>query len=246
VVHCACSGRSSAFSVCGGNGRRESSEQHGFHLLVGAKAGRAGWRCKALLHFVGRSKISVISLRIPWAYGTILVDLQRHKVIEVLPDRSAETAAAWMATHPEIELVSRDRGGDYASATKNAAPQAVQCADRFHVLKNLGEALEGLLACHLAAHRRGQAETLSAIPLTVVPAKQPPRYRRSHPKAAELSQAKREERLAQYEQVVALRKQGCSQTAIAQQVGIGHATVSRWLAHDTVASTTTVPAQERA
>ena len=161
-------------------------------------------------------------------YGTILVDLQTHQVIDVLPDRKAETAAAWIAAHPEIELVSRDRGGDYASAAKTSAPQAVQCADRFHILKNLGEALEGLLARHLAAHRRGQAETSSTVPLSAVQAKRPPR---SHPKAAELSKAKREERLAKYEQVVALRQQGFSQTAIGEQVGVGHMTVSRWLAH---------------
>lgn len=161
-------------------------------------------------------------------WGTILVDMQSHQVIDILPDRSAETAAAWIATHPEIELVSRDRGGDYASAVKTSAPQAVQCADRFHVLKNLGEALEGLLARHLAARRRGQAEQSFAPTLSEGHAKQPPRR---HRKAAELSQAKREERLAKYEQVVALRKQGFSQTAIASQVGIGHMTVSRWLAH---------------
>ncbi|GHO96737.1 transposase [Reticulibacter mediterranei] len=166
-------------------------------------------------------------------WGTILVDMQSHKVIDILPDRSAETAAAWIAAHSEIELISRDRGGDYASAAKTAAPQAIQCADRFHVLKNLGEALEGLLARHLAAHRRGQAETSSATPLSDVQGKQPPRYHRSHPKAAELSQAKREERLAQYEQVVALRKQGFSQTAIANRIGIAHSTVSRWLRCDT-------------
>ncbi|WP_201377749.1 ISL3 family transposase [Ktedonobacter sp. SOSP1-52] len=159
-------------------------------------------------------------------YGTILVDMRSHRVIDVLPDRSAETTAAWITTHPEIELVSRDRGGDYASAAKTAAPQAVQCADRFHVLKNLGEALEGVLARHLAARRRGQAEKSSAPSLSEVQAKQPPR---PHRKGAELSQAKRAERLAQYEQVVALRKQGFTLSTIAEQVGIGIATVTRWL-----------------
>jgi transposase len=124
--------------------------------------------------------------------------------------------------------LSRDRGGDYASAAKTAAPQAIQCADRFHVLKNLGEALEGLLARHLAARCRGQTEKLQVPTLSEVQAKQPSRL---HRKAAELSQAKREERLAKYEHVVALRKQGFSQTAIGEQVGIGHMTVSRWLAH---------------
>jgi transposase len=162
-------------------------------------------------------------------YGTILVDLSRHQVIDLLPDRQTETAAAWMEQHPEIELVSRDRGGNYASAATAGAPQAVQCADRFHVLSNLGEALQGLLARYLAAHRRGQVEPSRGTPLADAPAKQPPTL---SPKAVELSRAKRAERLACYQQVVDLRKLGFSQTAIANQVGIGHATVSRWLAHD--------------
>jgi transposase len=68
------------------------------------------------------------------------------------------------------------------------------------------------------------------MPLEDAPSKQPPKL---SPKEAELSQAKREERLARYQQVVALRKQGFLQTAIASQVGIGHATVSRWLSSDT-------------
>ena len=162
-------------------------------------------------------------------FGTLLVDLHSREVIDVLPDRKAETSAAWMAGHPEIELVSRDRGGDYASAAATGAPQAVQCADRFHVLKNLGEALEGLLARHLAAHRRGGFEQSGATPLSTAHANQPPKL---SPKAAELSRTKRGERLACYQHVVALRKQGFSQTAIADRVGVGHATVSRWLAHD--------------
>lgn len=174
--------------------------------------------------------IDDFSFRRGCKFGTIIVDLRTHKVLDVLPDRTAETSSAWMAIHPEIELVSRDRGGDYAAAAKKAVPEATQTADRFHLLKNLGEALEGVLARHLAAHRRSQAEKPSVTPLENVQAKQPPK---PHPKTAELSQAKREERLAQYEQVVALRKQGFSQTAIADQVGIGHATVSRWLRNGT-------------
>jgi transposase len=67
-------------------------------------------------------------------FGTLLVNLQTHQVIDVLADRKAETSATWMASHPEIQLVSRDRGGDYASAAASGAPQATQCADRFHLL----------------------------------------------------------------------------------------------------------------
>jgi len=131
-----------------------------------------------------------------------------------------------MKAHPEIKLVSRDRGGDSASAAASGAPQAIQCADRFHVLKNLGEALEGVLARHLAAHRTSQTEKLSARPLETTQPRQSPKL---SPQATQQMQAKREERLAQYQHVVALQKLGFSQTAEASQVGIGHATVSRWL-----------------
>jgi transposase len=52
----------------------------------------------------------------------------------IIPDRTADTSAAWMADHPELEIVSRDRGGDYAAAARKAAPQATQSADRFHLM----------------------------------------------------------------------------------------------------------------
>jgi len=159
-------------------------------------------------------------------FGTILVNLETKHVVDLLPDRKAETSAAWMRQYPDLMAVSRDRGGDYAAAAKASAPQATQCADRFHVIKNLGEAVEGLLARHLAAHRTHLTEESRATPLETAQAGQPPKL---SPKEAHQSQAKREERLARYQQVVTLRKQGFSQTAIADQVGIGHATVSRWL-----------------
>lgn len=78
--------------------------------------------------------IDDFSFRRGCKFGTIIVDLRTHKVLDVLPDRTAETSAAWMATHPEIELVSRDRGGDYAAAARKAVPGATQTADRFHLL----------------------------------------------------------------------------------------------------------------
>jgi len=160
-------------------------------------------------------------------FGTILVNMQTRQVIDVLADRKAETSAAWMASHPEIKLVSRDRGADYASAATAGAPQAVQCADRFHLLKNLGEALEGCLARHLAAKRKTQTpQTLEES----TPLEEVPRSARRSPKVEQLQRAYREERLACYEQVVALHKLGRSQAMIAQLVGIGHSTVGRWLA----------------
>jgi len=65
---------------------------------------------------VSQLGIDDFALRRGRNYGTILVDLQRHQVIDLLPDRKAETAKAWIRAHPEIKLVSRDRGGDYATA----------------------------------------------------------------------------------------------------------------------------------
>jgi transposase len=183
--------------------------------------------------FVGEvSQIGIddFSFRRGRKFGTIIVDLQTRQVLDVLPDRTADTSAAWIAAHPEIEFVSRDRGGDYAAAARKAAPQATQTADRFHLLKNLGEALEGVLARHLAAHRKRQTETAKASPILALQTLQSSNML---PKNVVLSQAKREERLAQYQQVVALRQLGFSQTAIAEQVGIGHATISRWLRNGT-------------
>jgi transposase len=160
-------------------------------------------------------------------FGTILVDLQSHTVIDLLPDRQAESAAVWMATHPELELVSRDRGGDYAAAAATGAPQARQCADRFHLLKNVGEAVQGVLSRHLAVQRHHAAQPKGSCPLSAEYAMHPPRRK---PAQAAIQQAKRAERLARYQQVVRLRQEGLSQTAIAERVGVAHGTVSRWLA----------------
>jgi transposase len=79
-------------------------------------------------------------------FGTVVVDLDAHQIIDLLPDRQADTASAWMAAHPEITHVSRDRGAEYASAASTGAPQAIQVADRFHVCQNLSDAVQRLLA----------------------------------------------------------------------------------------------------
>jgi transposase len=88
-------------------------------------------------------------------FGTILVDLDRHQVIDLLPDRCAETAAAWMQMHPEIDVVSRDRGEEYAAAARLGAPQARQVADRFHLAQNLTDIVEVILARCRVEIRKG-------------------------------------------------------------------------------------------
>ena len=70
-------------------------------------------------------------------YGTLIVDLERRQVVDVLPERSAESTAQWLSQHPGIEIVSRDRCGLYAQGTRQGAPQSRQVADRFHLLQNL-------------------------------------------------------------------------------------------------------------
>lgn len=75
-------------------------------------------------------------------YGTILVDLEKRRVIDLLADREAATLAAWLRAHPGVEVVSRDRSPTYASGITDGAPTAVQVADRFHLLMNVRKALE--------------------------------------------------------------------------------------------------------
>jgi transposase len=95
-------------------------------------------------------------------YGTILVDLERRKIIDLLPDRTSGTFAKWSREHPEVEVMSRDRGTDYAAAAREAAPQAMQIADRFHLVRNLADALQPLLARCRTEHRQTKQERAPA------------------------------------------------------------------------------------
>src|SRR5262249_1202997 len=84
-------------------------------------------------------------------YGTILVDLERHHVIDLLKERSSEGFAQWLWTHQGIEIISRDRGSGYIEGATRGAPHAQQVADRWHLLSNLREALEQVLDRHRTA-----------------------------------------------------------------------------------------------
>ena len=76
------------------------------------------------------------------SYGTILVDLETHQVVDLLPERNAKSLAQWLAKHPGVEIISHDRGKEYIKGATDGAPSAVQVADRWHLLKNLREAYE--------------------------------------------------------------------------------------------------------
>src|SRR5512147_2123906 len=82
-------------------------------------------------------------------YGTLVVDLETGDVIDLLPDRDAATVKTWLEAHPGVELVSRDRSSAYSQAAAEAAPKAQQVADRWHLLKNVREAVERLFERHL-------------------------------------------------------------------------------------------------
>src|SRR3954471_2220542 len=102
-------------------------------------------------------------------YGTILVDLERHTVVDLLPDREAVTVADWLKHHEGIEVVARDRAGAYAEAARQGAPNALQVADRWHLLQNLGTAMQGAVDRHRgavrqAAHAVSDATTASPEP----------------------------------------------------------------------------------
>src|SRR5260221_13623037 len=170
-----------------------------------------------------------------YRFGTILVDLESHRPIDVLPDRQAETSAAWMRDNPEIQVVSRDRGSEYASAATQGAPQAIQVADRFHICKNLTEATQLLLA-------RYQAEILAVNqtenePRSDEPTKQQISIQEWRPpepacvKKARLT--RRAGRYARYQQVVEFRRQGMTPKEIAARLGLSDRTVQKWLAAGT-------------
>jgi transposase len=167
-------------------------------------------------------------------FGTILVDLTTHAVIDLLPDRETETAAAWMRLHPEIEIVSRDRGGDYAAAARAGAPQATQCADRFHLAKNLTEIVEEILArCRAeirqvskpaeATHEQPDSENIQEafIPFSGGAVPDPP--------AGSAHLAHHAERSDRYQQLVELRNAGLTTKEIARRLDMTERTVRNWL-----------------
>jgi transposase len=100
-------------------------------------------------------------------YGTILVDLEARQPVDLLPDRTADSVATWLRDHPGVEIVCRDRAPAYANGVTRGAPQAIQVADRFHLLQNMREALQRLCEQQQAALRA--ASVPSPSPNTAPP-----------------------------------------------------------------------------
>lgn len=156
-------------------------------------------------------------------YGTILVDLETHRLLALLADCEVETVAAWFRQHPSIQIVTRDRSSSFAEAIRRGAPHALHIADRFHLHMNTMTCLETLLMREQTTIRRVVA-SLRAEHRKAHPAP-PPR-----PLAPERQRSERQaQRSARYEQVVQLKAQGWSQRAIAQETGLHPQTVAIYL-----------------
>ena len=161
-------------------------------------------------------------------YGTVLVDLERNRVLDLLPDRRAESLAAWLKRNPSVEIVARDRAGVYADGVRQGAPDAVQVADRWHLLRNLGDALRAIVERHHAAARRIAAEVAADLapraPIAGTPAIEGPDAATT-PRGPAAHAGRR----ARFEEAVRLHAAGASFRQISRLLGTDRRTVGRWL-----------------
>ena len=172
------------------------------------------------------------ALRKGQKYGTILVDLEQRRPIDLLPERSATTLETWPREHPGIEIIARDRGPEYIRGATAGAPDAVQVADRFHLLCNLREALERILE---RTHTNLRTRLAAAPPDENMPLSSPMplRRRKRTGTEAKMPAERRKRRLALYERVRLLYQQGKRKRSIAHELHISAWLVRRFLKADT-------------
>jgi transposase len=179
------------------------------------------------------------ALRQGQTYGTVLIDLERRQPVVLLPDRTAATLAQWLQAHPGVQVIARDRATAYADGARQGAPAATQVADRWHLLRNLAEAVEQV--CH--QHRRVLQDIyLPSVGLPLPGAAQPavvegPAPALTAPPAPLLPSAagaspRHTHRRLRYEQVCHLAQHGGTFRAIAQQVGLHRKTVAQYVRAD--------------
>jgi len=171
-------------------------------------------------------------------YGTLLCDQEHRRPVDLLPERSADAVAAWLAAHPGVEIITRDRAAVYKDGATRGAPDALQVVDRFHLVKNLGEALEADLAPLTPVLQSVAAQVppptaaaprvpdvVQDAPASVASDHAPLRVPAEALHTGQVSATKQ----AQYALVHTLHAQGLGQHAIAVQVGLNRRTVHRYL-----------------
>ena len=156
-------------------------------------------------------------------YGTLLVDVDTRRPMDLLDKRTAEALQDWLCTHPGVEVICRDRASCYADGAKRGAPNAIQVADRWHLWRNLCEAVERVVASHRdhLGHRRAPAAT---DPHPDGPAAEPVDQQPSPPRQRWIAQRTRQRHVAVHD----LLAQGQTIMEIARQLGLARNTVRRF------------------
>jgi len=161
------------------------------------------------------------ALRRGHVYGTVVVDMVTGRPVDLLADRCADTVADWLAKHPGIAVVCRDRGGPYADGATRGAPQAIQVADRWHLLDNLADAVEKVIRRDRAALREPAADA----PAPPAPALPSPAAATAAPQEGRRAANTR----ARHAQIHALAADDLTQTAICQTLNLDPKTVRKYL-----------------
>lgn len=184
--------------------------------------------------------IDDFALRKGRTYGTLLVDMDTGKPIDMLLGRNREPFQGWLKAHPGIEIVVRDRASAYADAVQGGAPEAIQVADRFHLVKNVSDAFK-----EVVDRQSWVMEKPAPLPVCVsdpeptpAPVKQMTRDQRKRAAAADRLRRR-------YEEVHRLHKAGTSIQGIRNVTGLSRQTVYKYLACSEVPKRAVSPAASK-
>ena len=230
---------------------RLATRQQHLGLLTGGTLTAAvcrAWRCPVSRITVGRLIQQTPDPHDPpptvvgvddWAfrkghtYGTIIVDLERHTVLDLLPDRTSATLATWLQRHPSIQVVSRDRAQAYGEGIRSGAPLATQVADRWHLLRNVVQTLTDVLIQQSAGWQKGLRQVITAERQAAQDAAPAPLADEAAPNdRLPGDPARRDVRKARYDALLALAASGLSLRAMARESGLSRNTVRKWLQTD--------------